>query len=111
MSYVTALFCGLILLAFAGPQSVHAEPVYPTDMSFDAAISQSIIDAKSSGYKEIVVSTTAGAFRGEYVQQTSEVLVLKQHTGNTHLKSGKEKLQLSYIRLDSIVAVSAYTLE
>lgn len=99
------------LSAYLIPAVTAAEVTYPTAMTFDAALSQSVIDAKSSGYQELIVATTGGVFRGEFVQQTNEVLVLKQNTGTTHLKTGKEKIALSYIRIDTIVAVSVHTIE
>ncbi|TEW51488.1 hypothetical protein [Psychromonas algicola] len=84
---------------------------YAADLNFNDAIEQSILAAQESGYKDISVTTENGTIVGEYVQKTNEVLILKEETGITHSKTGKEKVELSFIKLDTIIAISVYILE
>lgn len=84
---------------------------YAADLNFNDAIEQSILAAQESGYKDISVTTENGTIVGEYVQKTNEVLILKEETGITHSKTGKEKVELSFIKLDTIIAISFYILE
>jgi len=84
---------------------------YAEDLNFNDSIEQSILAAQNSGYKEISVSTDNGTFIGEYVQKTNEVLILRENTGTIHSNSGKEKVRLSFIKLESILAISVYILE
>ena len=67
---------------------------YSVDLNFNDSIEQSILAAQESGYKDINVTTTNGSIVGEFVQKTTDVLILKEDTGITHSKTGKEKVAL-----------------
>lgn len=90
---------------------VFADSNFSPTLKFDDVIDKSLSLIKESGYKNIDVITRSGSFSGEFINKTEEVLILKMKTGSTNLKAGKEKMQLSLIRLDSIEAISIYILE
>lgn len=90
---------------------VHADSQFSSDLSFSNAIDKSLALAKESSYTDINVVTSSGSFSGELVQKTKEVLILKTKTGNINLKTGKEKVLITFINLKTIESISAYTLE
>jgi len=84
---------------------------YPASFNFDAAIDECVSIAQETGYKDLNVLTNQGSIVGEFVQKTEQVLILREDTGITHSKTGKEKVALSFIKLDTIIAISVYTLD
>jgi len=106
----TLLKSALILLMFA-INNAYAESQFSSDLSFSDAIDKSLSLAKEANYTEINVMTTSGPVSGELVKKTKEVLILKTKTGSTNLKTGKEKVLITFINLKTIESISAYTLE
>lgn len=101
---------GLLVSLFVVSNVEAKEPV-DADMVFSQSIDKAIDMLEKSTYKTIEVSTIGGTFYGEFVSKSKETLVLKSVTDNTHLDSGKTRVGLVFIRLDSIVAISVSVLE
>ena len=99
-----------VLAIFALANTVSAEK-YDQGLSFNDAIEESLLAVQASPYKDIYVMTISGSIAGEFVQKNQDVLILKEHTGITNTKTGKEKVSLSFIKLDSIVSISVYVSE
>jgi hypothetical protein len=111
MNIFKKILASTTLVLFITSMSVNAKEQYPVDLTFANAVEQSILAVESSAYKNIQVMTNAGVISGEFAQKTNDVLILKEYTGSTHVKTGKEKVALTFIKLDSIVSVSVYILE
>jgi hypothetical protein len=90
--------------------NANAEIVIPEKLSFSSAIKLSIEQLEKSPYKTLQVQTESGVFSGDYVNKTDEVLILKTKTNTIHMKSGKDKVVLTYINISSIIAISVFVL-
>lgn len=110
MNFFKITLTSLALFSLLTVSNANAKE-YPSDLTFENAISETILALESSTYKDISVVTTAGSLVGEFVKKTKEVLILKQYTGSIHSKTGKEKVHLTFIKLDSITAISISILE
>ncbi|VAW65375.1 hypothetical protein MNBD_GAMMA09-2949 [hydrothermal vent metagenome] len=105
---ISSLICAIFLsLTISGANA--GTP--PADMEFPAAIKYSLDLLDKSPYKTLEISTTSGSFSGDFVSRTKGVIVLKGKTGSIHMKSGKEKLLMSYIDISTITAISIYVLD
>jgi hypothetical protein len=104
---LTLILSIFLLIALA---NVNAEVVIPENLSFSSAIKLSIEQLENSPYKTLEVQTEAGVFSGDYVSKTDEVLILKTKTNSIHMKSGKEKVILTYINISNITAISVFVL-
>lgn len=90
--------------------SVYSDSVIPENLSFSSAITLSLDQLEKSPYKSLEVQTVSGVFSGDFVSKTKDVLVLKSKTNSIHMKSGKEKVVLTYIDVSKITAISVYVL-
>ncbi len=88
-----------------------ADSRFPSDLNFSQAIDKSLALAQKSGYSEISVVTSSGSASGEVVQKNKDVLILKTKTGRTNLKTGKEKVLLTFVNISTIESISVYILE
>lgn len=103
----TLAFALLSTLAFSNTYAAKISD----KMTFTAAIDYSLDQVKNSPYKTLHVKTTSGSFEGELVAKTKEVVILKTKTNSIHMKTGKEKVLMTYINISTITAISAYVLD
>lgn len=80
------------------------------NLDFSTAISLSLDQLEKSPYKSLEVQTVSGTISGDFFSKSQEVLVLKTKTNNIHMKSGKEKIVLTYINISKITSISIYVL-
>jgi hypothetical protein len=104
----TLILSFFILIALT---NANAEVVISEKLSFSSAIKLSIEQLEKSPYKTLEVQTESGVFSGDYVSKTDEVLLLRTKTNTIHMKSGKEKVILTYINISSITAISVFVLD
>ena len=90
--------------------SVHSDSATPRNMFFSSALTLCLEQLEKSPYKTLVVQTVSGAFSGDFESKTKDFLILKTKTDSIHMKSGKEKLVLTYIDISKITAISVYVL-
>jgi hypothetical protein len=90
--------------------SAYSDSATPENLSFSSAITLSLDQLDKSPYKSLDVQTVSGSFSGDFVSKTEEVLILRNKTNSIHMKSGKEKIILTYIDVSKITAISVYVL-
>ncbi len=104
------LICGVVACGALFSQA-SADANIPKNMNFADVIEHSLGLLDKSPYAELQIHTTSGSFTGNYVSKSKDVLVLSWETDMTHMKTGKEKIQMIFIKIETITAVSIYVLK
>ncbi len=99
-----------ICCASASAQTTQ-EPATGSITNLNDALIQIADTAATRTYKEVTIYTDKGAFQGEWVKSSGDVIILKTNSEATHLASGKERVHYTVFNRNSVTGISFATLE